>query len=345
MVDLLGRPLRDLRISVTDSCNFRCTYCLPAHAFPADYPFLSGSQLLTFDEILRVVEAALPLGLKKVKLTGGEPLLRSLLPELVRSLSKFPGLETGLITNGLHLEALLPRLVDAGLGSVTVSLDALDPEVFSRMTGNGHSVEAILKAIDAVHRAYGTVKINTVLLRGENDDQVESLARHFRRPGFDLRFVEFMDVGTLNRWSRERVVPGDEVLARLQLLGTLTPLPKKHAGETSERWAWSDVPSAPSDETSAPSAGQGSVGFINSVTRPFCGDCSRVRLGADGRLYTCLFSAKGFDLRAPLRRGESADALGARLAAIWSGRSDRYSELRGVTPAAADRIEMFAVGG
>jgi cyclic pyranopterin phosphate synthase len=303
---------------------------MPAEAFPSDFPFLSGSQLLTFPEILRIVEAARPLGLKKVKLTGGEPLLRSLLPELILSLkTRFADLEVGLITNGLHLTPLLERLKAGGLDSVTVSIDALDPAAFASMTGNGHRVQTILEAIEAAHETFGSVKLNTVLLRGENDNQVEPLAEYFRRPGYSLRFIEFMDVGTLNRWSRDRVVPGDEVLNRLRSLGPLDPLAKTHPGETSERWAWAD--------------GRGVVGFINSITRPFCGDCSRVRLGADGRLYTCLFSAAGHDLRTPLRSGETAEQLSARLTAIWKGRSDRYSELR--TDGRGKKIEMFAVGG
>lgn len=333
--DKLGRPLRDLRVSVTDSCNFRCTYCMPAEAFPSDYPFLTGAQLLTFPEISRVVEAALPLGLKKVKLTGGEPLLRSLLPELIGSLkARFTGLEVGLITNGLHLQPLLNRLFDAGLDSVTVSIDALDPDRFGAMTGNGHRVETILEAIEAAHDRFGRVKLNTVLLRGQNEDQILPLVNHFRRPGFDLRFIEFMDVGTLNRWSREQVVSGDEVLGKIRSEGPgipLTPLPKNHPGETSERWAWGD--------------GHGALGFINSVSRPFCGDCSRIRLGADGRLYTCLFSQTGYDLRTPLRAGESAEALTEQLSRIWSGRADRYSETRFETAAKRGKIEMFAVGG
>jgi len=328
--DLLGRPLRDLRISVTDNCNFRCTYCMPAEAFPADFPFVKGSQLLTFDEIGRVVEAAVSLGLKKVKLTGGEPLMRSLLPELILELkTRFPSLEVGLITNGLHLKALLHRLVAARLDSVTISIDSLDPDQFSELTGNGHRLETIVEAIEAAHQAFGAVKLNTVLLKGKNDDQIEPLARFFRRPGFRLRFIEFMDVGTLNRWSREQVVTGDEVLARLRALGTLTPVAKHHPGETSERWAWAD--------------GQGEVGFINSISRPFCGDCSRVRLGADGRLYTCLFSAVGHDLRTPLRAGADLGEMTALLRTLWTGRSDRYSELR--TDGSGKRIEMFAVGG
>ena len=330
VLDQRGRPLRDLRISATDSCNFRCTYCMPAEAFPTDFPFLTAAQLLSFPEITRVVEACLPLGLKKVKLTGGEPLLRSLLPELILSLKhRFPTLEVGLITNGLHLTPLLPRLAAAGLDSVTVSIDALDAETFGKMTGNGHKVETVLEAIEAAHMTFGAVKLNTVLLAGENDDQVEALATYFQRPGFALRFIEFMDVGTLNRWSRERVVPGDVVLERLRKLGTLEPLSKKHPGETSDNWAWSE--------------GRGTVGLISSVTRPFCGDCSRARLGADGRLYTCLFSAAGHDLKTLLRSGAGVEEISTKLKAIWTGRSDRYSELR--TDGRVKKVEMFAVGG
>ncbi len=307
---------------------------MPAEAFPSDFPFLTGSQLLTFPEIHRMVEAARPLGLKKVKLTGGEPLLRSLLPELILSLkTDFPDLEIGLITNGLHLTPLLPRLKAGGLDSVTVSIDSVDPATFGTITGNGHRLETILDAIEAAHQTFGAVKLNTVLLRGTNDDQIEPLARQFHRPGFRLRFIEFMDVGTLNRWSRDKVVTGEEVLARLRRLGTLVAVPKAHPGETSERWRWAD--------------GRGEVGMINSITRPFCGYCSRVRLGPDGQLYTCLFSRKGFDFRTPLRAGATAEELTARLAAVWSGRSDRYSELRGQTDPArpTPKIEMFAVGG
>jgi cyclic pyranopterin phosphate synthase len=304
---------------------------MPAEMFGADFPFLKGDQLLTFGEIARVVEAAIPLGLKKVKLTGGEPLLRSLLPELIHDLkTRFP-VEVGLITNGLHLPPLLTRLKDAGLDSVTVSLDALDAEMFSRMTGNGHRVETVLDAIERAHAAFGSLKINAVTIRGENEDQVEPLARYFRRPGFTLRFIEFMDVGTLNHWSRDRVVSGDDILNQLRGLGELTARAKSHPGETSETWDWAD--------------GNGSVGFINSITRPFCGDCSRARLGADGQLYTCLFSARGHDLRTPLRAGASAETLTQSLSGIWRGRSDRYSELRSGATANAPRVEMFTVGG
>lgn len=334
LLDRLGRPLRDLRISVTDSCNFRCTYCMPAELFAANHPFLTGGQLLSFDEILRVVAAARPLGLRKVKLTGGEPLLRSLLTELVADLkARFPDLEVGLITNGLHLSPLLGRLKAAGLDGVTVSIDALDQQTFGAMTGNGHRVETVLEAIEAARQAFGRVKLNTVLLRGENDGQAEALANYFRRPGFSLRFIEFMDVGTINRWSRDRVVTGDEVLGRLRALGRLSPVDKAHPGETSQRWSWDD--------------GAGEVGFINSVTRPFCGDCSRLRLGADGRVFTCLFAAGGFDLRTMLRAGASAEELTRTLAGLWSGRADRYSERRAeaVGGSPAPKIQMFSMGG
>jgi len=243
------------------------------------------------------------------------------------------GEQVGLITNGLHLMPLLPRLKASGLDSVTISIDSVDPATFGTITGNGHRVETVLDAIEAAQGAFGSVKLNTVLLKGTNDDQIEPLARRYRRPGFHLRFIEFMDVGTLNRWSRNKVISGDEVLTRLRRLGTLVAVPKAHPGETSERWRWAD--------------GRGEVGMINSITRPFCGDCSRVRLGADGQLYTCLFSRKGFDFRTSLRAGASAEELTARLAAVWGGRSDRYSELRGRADQTGPtpKIEMFAVGG
>lgn len=330
VIDRLGRPLRDLRISVTNNCNFRCTYCMPIEAFSVEHPFLANEQLLSFSEILQVLEAVVPLGLKKIKITGGEPLLRAQLPDLIREMKRrFPDLEVGLITNGRHLAPLLSELQAAGLDSVTISIDALDPATFSKISGNGQRVDIILDAIERTMAAFGRVKLNTVLLRGENDDQVEPLATCFRRSGITLRFIEFMDVGTINRWSRDRVVGGDEVLSRLRALGELVPVPKTHPGETSERWAWAD--------------GLGEVGFINSVTRPFCADCSRVRLGADGRLYTCLFSALGHDLKTPLRSGVGVEELSRRIAGIWSGRSDRYSELR--TDGKGERIEMFSMGG
>ena len=330
MVDLLGRPIRDLRVSVTDSCNFRCTYCLPAEAFPQNYAFLKPDQLLRFSEIELAVAALIPLGLQKVKITGGEPLLRPLVVELIALLKRhWPTLEVALITNGHHLGPLVKRLRQAGLDSVTVSLDALDPEVFGRITGNDHRLDTVLAGIEEVHREFGQVKINTVLIRGVNDDQVEPLAKYFWRPGFALRFIEYMDVGSLNRWRRDQVVTGKEVLKRLQRMGQLVPLPKRHSGETSERWAWSET--------------DGEVGFINSVSRPFCADCVRVRLSADGKLYTCLFSNRATDLKPALQAGKLAEVT-QLISSVWQKRSDRYSEQR-QSLAGTDRQEMFTLGG
>ncbi|NNM53717.1 MAG: GTP 3',8-cyclase MoaA [Spirochaetales bacterium] len=330
MVDLLGRPIRDLRVSVTDSCNFRCTYCLPSEAFPRDYAFLKPDQLLRFSDIELVVAALLPLGLQKVKITGGEPLLRPLLVELIALLKgRWPGLEVALITNGHHLAPLVKRIRKAGLDSVTVSLDALDPTVFGRMTGNAHRLDTVLAGIEEAHREFEQVKINTVLIRGENDDQVEALAKYFQRPGFALRFIEYMDVGSLNRWRRDQVVTGAEVLERLQKLKNLFPLPKRHPGETSERWVWSEA--------------EGEVGFINSVSRPFCAECVRVRLSADGKLYTCLFSNRSTDLKPVLLTGNLAEVT-QTITAVWKKRDDRYSEQR-QSLAGTTRQEMFTLGG
>ncbi|NNM67101.1 MAG: GTP 3',8-cyclase MoaA [Spirochaetales bacterium] len=331
VLDRLGRPLRDLRISVIDNCNFRCTYCMPRERFPEDYAFLKQDDLLKFTEILRLVGAFRQLGLKKVKITGGEPLLRPLVSELVGSLkSNFPELEVGLITNGLHLKPLLNRLKSNGLDQITVSLDALDPERFAAITGNGHRVQTIVDAIEAAAEIFPLVKVNTVLIKGQNDDQVEVLAQYFRRPGFALRFIEYMDVGNLNGWRRDLVVPESEVLSRLSRLGVLSPLPKRHAGETATRWGWMEG---------------GEVGFISSITQPFCGDCSRARLSADGKLYTCLFAKRGWDLRAPLRSGADESRLAEVLNTVWSGRTDQYSELRERLRDPEKKIEMFAIGG
>lgn len=306
---------------------------MPAENFPGNYPFLSADRLLTFPQILTFIEAARDLGLKKVKLTGGEPLLRSLLPELVLSIkTRWPELEVGLITNGLHLGPLIPRLKSGGLDQITVSLDSLDPDGFGTMTGSGHRVETVLSAIEQVRQVWGQVKINTVLIRGQNEGQTEPLVRHFRRPGFLLRFIEFMDVGTLNRWDRRHVVTGAEVLAQVQEwpdLPDLVPQTRLHPGQTSQMWAWAD--------------GKGQIGFINSVTQPFCGDCSRLRLGPDGQVYTCLFSSRGRDFGAALRSEVPVSELRDQLAQVWLGRKDRYSELR--TDGSGERVEMFAVGG
>ncbi len=331
MVDLLNRPIRDLRVSVTDSCNFRCTYCLPSEAFPQDYAFLKAEQLLSFSEIELAVAALIPLGLQKVKITGGEPLLRPLLGELIARLKgHWPTLEVALITNGHHLAPLVKRFHKAGLDSVTVSLDALDPQVFGRITGNEHRLDTVIAGIEEAHRVFGQVKINTVLIRDENDDQIEPLAKYFQRPGFALRFIEYMDVGSLNRWRRNQVVTGQDVLERLHQLGNLCPLPKRHPGETSERWAWQDA--------------EGELGFINSVSRPFCAECVRIRLSADGKLYTCLFSERATDLK-PVLRGGKLEEVSQQIVSVWQKRDDRYSEQRERHTKSTGRSEMFALGG
>ena len=328
--DTLKRPLRDLRISVTDRCNFRCPYCMPREVFGPGYPFLRDPQLMTLGELTRIARAFTALGVEKIRLTGGEPLLRPDVPELVRTLKhtlRVP--DVALTTNGWLLEKSAPALKAAGLDRINVSVDSLNEETAGRLNGLGFSTSRVLRGIDAAAAQGLPVKINCVLQRGVNDSEILALAAYFRERGHTLRFIEFMDVGTLNRWSRERVVPGDVVLERLRKLGTLEPLSKKHPGETSDNWAWSE--------------GRGTVGLISSVTRPFCGDCSRARLGADGRLYTCLFSAAGHDLKTLLRSGAGVEEISTKLKAIWTGRSDRYSELR--TDGRVKKVEMFAVGG
>jgi len=313
--DLLGRPLRDLRISVIDSCNLFCSYCRPRDSSPGAHPPLRPEELCGFGEILSLVRALRPLGLKKIKITGGEPLLRPGLPDLVRLLkAPMPDLEVDLTTNGSLLEPLLGPLKEAGLDRINISLDSLDPDNFARISGGGRSLEAVLRAIEAApDRGFSPVKINMVVIRGENDHEVEAMAARFRRPGFILRFIEFMDAGTVNRWSLSRVVPSDEILDLLRRRGGLSPLEPNHPGETARRWAWEDD--------------GGEIGFISSVTRPFCGHCSRLRLGPDGGLYTCLFADRGRNIRGLLREG-AVPEITRRVAEIWRGRSDRYSELR-----------------
>lgn len=335
MTDQLGRPLRDLRISVMDNCNFRCSYCMPRQLFPDDYPFLQAQDLLSFAEIRLLAQAFASLGLEKIKLTGGEPLLRPLLPELVAGLkADLPGVELDLITNGSHLKPLLGRLQTAGLDRINLSLDSLNQETFGRLAGKGPSLPVILEAIEATGQAgFSPVKINMVVIRGQNDHEIEAMAEYFRRPGYVLRFIEYMDVGTMNGWTRDQVVPSAEIAERLQRLGRLVPVSKAFPGETADRWAWAD--------------GTTEVGFISSVTRPFCGDCSRARLGADGKLYTCLFSSRGWDLKTPLRQGAGAADLAVLIRDIWEGRQDQYSALRAqAEPApAAKKVEMFYIGG
>ena len=331
--DLLGRPMRDLRVSVTDRCNLRCRYCMPREVFGGDFPFLERDELLTFEEITRLVTVFVGLGVRKVRLTGGEPLLRRDLPDLVRRLVAIEGLEDlALTSNGVLLPRLAAELADAGLRRVTVSLDALDDATFRAVSDTTIPVRTVLDGIDAaVAAGLAPVKVNAVLQRGVNDDQVEALAGWARDHGVTLRFIEFMDVGTTNRWQRDRVVPAAEVAERIAARWPIAPLDATHPGEVAERYRYLD--------------GAGEVGIIASVTRPFCGTCSRARLSAVGELYTCLFAAEGHDLR-DLVRGDADDAaLAAAVTAVWSRREDRASELRAVDGLDGPRVEMSYIGG
>jgi cyclic pyranopterin phosphate synthase len=332
--DALGRALADLRISVIDRCNFRCPYCMPDEAYPASHAFLRARERLDFDEIERLARVFVSLGVRKLRLTGGEPLLRRDLPVLVARLAAIEGVEDlALTTNG----ALLPRyavpLRDAGLQRLTLSMDSVDAEVFRRMSGGRGELAQIEAAIAAAEAAgFARLKINCVVMRGVNDDGLLDLVARFRGTGHVLRFIEYMDVGTVNGWRGDRVVPGAELARRIGAHWPLEPLPRD-AAATARRWRFRD--------------GAGEVGFINSVTEPFCGGCTRARLSADGKLYTCLFARAGHDLRALLRAGESDAALRATVAGIWSHRGDRYSERRAELRAAGvlEHVEMFAIGG
>lgn len=335
LADTRGRPLHDLRISLLDRCNFRCPYCMPESEFNADYQFLKRQQLLTHDEIARIAEVAVGVGVTKLRLTGGEPLLDKKVPELVRRLARLPGVDDlALTTNGSLLAANAGRLADAGLQRVTVSLDSLDEEVFRRMSGNRGDLGKVLEGIDAAERAgLVPIKINTVVQRGVNDHTVLDLLKHFRGTGHIVRLIEFMDVGNRNGWKMDEVVPSRELLRRIAERWPVRPVGRRYAGEVANRYEYED--------------GQGEIGFISSVTAPFCGACSRARLSADGVLYTCLFATSGTSLKEPLRRGASDADLADLLSRIWLRRADRYSELRradGQQPA-EKKIEMYRMGG
>jgi len=337
--DTLGRRLHDLRISVTDRCNFRCPYCMPAEIYGEKYQFLPKPELLTFEEIERLARLFVGLGVEKVRITGGEPLLRHGLPELVRGLAAVPGLrDLTLTTNGYLLDRHAPALAEAGLHRVTVSLDSHDDTVFRRMSGRDFGPERVLAGIEAAARAGLTpVKINCVVQKGVNDHQVVELARRFHGTGHILRFIEFMDVGTLNDWDLSQVVTAREIVERVDAALPLEPLAPNYPGEVASRWRYRD--------------GGGEIGVIASVSQPFCGGCTRARLTIEGKLVTCLFAAGGADLRTPLREGASDEALRERIASVWGRRADRYSEERaaltdatGHTPK-RPRIEMYEVGG
>ena len=331
VVDNLGRHLRDLRISVTDRCNFRCRYCMPRERFGEGHTFLPRRAYLSFDEIEKVVLACKPLGLEKVRITGGEPLLRPDLPDLVSKLSA-AGVETALTTNASLLSDQADRLAEAGLDRVTVSLDALDPKIHAQMTDSNIPVEAVLDGIEAAVRAgLSPVKVNCVVQRGVNEGEISPLVRKFRGTGVTVRFIEYMDVGRTNGWQLGQVVPTADVIAYLKEEFELEPVDSQRPSDVARRWAHSD--------------GSGEVGFISSVSEPFCGDCVRARLSADGRLHTCLFASGGHDLRAIIQNGADGEALSDAIAAIWSRRDDRYSELRSERTAVLPRVEMSYIGG
>ena len=344
LADALGRPLRDLRISVTDRCNFRCSYCMPKETFDRDYVFLPQTSLLSFEEISRLARIFAAHGVQKIRLTGGEPLLRRGLEALVAQLATLrtpegAPLDITLTTNGSVLAKKAQALKDAGLRRVTVSLDGLDDAVFRRMNDVDFPVADVLAGIDAAHRAgLAPIKVNMVVKRGTNEQEIVPMARYFREH-FDgrivLRFIEYMDVGASNGWRMDEVLPSAEVLQRLQAEWPLAPLAPSVAGETAERWRYAD--------------GRGEVGLISSVTQAFCHDCNRARLSTEGKLFLCLFASRGHDLRALLRNGAGDADITSALAAVWAGRDDRYSELRAVMPAAMAggerRVEMHYIGG
>ena len=329
--DQFGRPLKDLRISVTDRCNFRCRYCMPRERFNEDHTFLPKRAFLSFEEIEKVVRSSISLGLEKVRITGGEPLLRKNLPELIEKLSKLD-IEIALTTNASLLKKYAKPLRLAGLDRVTISLDALDPELHKQMSDSKIPIESILEGIDeAVRVGLSPVKINCVVQKGVNEEEVSKLVRYFRGTEIIVRFIEYMDVGRTNGWQLGQVVPTENILNHLQKEFDLIPVEPRNNSDVAVRWAHSD--------------GSGEIGFISSVTAPFCGDCVRARLSADGRLVTCLFASGGHDIRALIHNGADEEILQKAIAAIWTRRKDRYSEIRSEDTAALPRIEMSYIGG
>ena len=331
--DRLGRNLHDLRISVTDRCNLRCTYCMPEERYHENHVFLPREELLRFEEIAVVARAAATLGVSKLRITGGEPLLRRDLPRLVEMLGRIPGIDDiALTTNGLLLPALAPALRAAGLRRVTVSLDSLDDRTLARLSGRPITASTVISGIEAAQAAgFSPVKVNAVIQRGVNDTEILPLVERFRGSDVVLRFIEFMDVGTMNGWERGAVVPAASIRDTIHARYPLVPDAPAYRGEVASRYRFSD--------------GRGEVGFITSVSQPFCRDCTRLRLAPDGALYTCLFAQVGHPLRELLRGGADVEEVAARIAAIWRARADRYSELRTEESARSVKVEMFHIGG
>jgi cyclic pyranopterin phosphate synthase len=335
VADAFARPLRDLRISVTDRCNFRCPYCMPKEVFGAGYQFLRDPQLMSLEELLRIAQAFRSLGVEKIRLTGGEPLLRADVPELIRGLKQTVGVrEVALTTNGWLLEKLAPVLRAAGLDRLNVSVDSLNDVTAGKLNGLGFSVARVLRGIDAAAALGFPIKINCVVQRGINDGEVLALCDYFRAKGHALRFIEFMDVGNTNHWNPERVVPAKELVAMIGAQWPLEPVGPMYRGEVAARYRYTD--------------GRGEIGVISSVTEPFCRDCHRARLSADGKLYTCLFASLGWDVLGALRTGANETELKNYLTRVWSGRLDRYSDERAELLASGEaraKIEMSYIGG
>jgi GTP 3',8-cyclase len=329
-LDTFGRPLRDLRISVTDRCNFRCVYCMPKEVYGRDHRFLERRELLTFEEITRVARTFVSAGVKKIRITGGEPLVRRDLERLIDQLSELD-VDLTLTTNGSLLPQKAQALADAGLRRITVSLDSLDDAIFRSLNDVDFSVERVLDGIDAASAAGLPVKVNAVIKRGVNDDQIVPLAGFFRERGHTLRFIEYMDVGHTNGWRLDDVVPAKEIVALLDEAFGVEPVEALYRGEVAQRWRYKD--------------GSGEVGVIASVTQPFCGDCTRARLSAEGKLFTCLFAVRGHDLRALIRGGATDDELEEAVRTVWGGRADRYSDLRSAATTGLDKVEMSYIGG
>ncbi len=333
--DQFNRPLRDLRISVTDRCNFRCPYCMPADVFGPGHAFLRDPQLMSLPELTRIVRAFIGLGVEKVRLTGGEPLLRPDVPDLIRTLKQDLGVkDVALTTNGWLLEKLAPKLAAAGLNRLNVSVDALDAAIAGKLNGLGFTVARVLRGIDAAAAQGLKIKINCVIQRGVNDTELPALCEYFRERGHPLRFIEFMDVGNTNHWTQERVVSAKEIVERVNARWPLEPVGPAYRGEVASRYRYRD--------------GRGEIGLISSVTEPFCRDCHRARLSADGKLYTCLFASLGWDVLGALRAGASDVELERYLNRVWGGRLDRYSDERAEVLATGEpraKIEMSYIGG
>ena len=334
VTDTLGRSVRDLRVSVTDRCNFRCPYCMPAELFGERYQFLPKPELLTFEEIARLTRVLVKFGVTKVRLTGGEPLVRTDVELLVGMLAEIDGInDLTLTTNGFLLAQKAQALREAGLQRVTVSLDSLDDDTFRRMSGRGYSTKRVLEGIRVAEEVgLRPIKINAVVQRGVNDHTIVDLARHFKGTGHIVRFIEFMDVGSLNDWKLDEVVPSADVIERIDAVFPLEPVEPSYPGEVAERYRYKD--------------GSGEIGVISSVTVPFCGDCTRARLSPEGKLVTCLFASVGFDLKGPLRAGSTDRELEEMVERVWRARTDRYSEERtALTGPQPKKIEMYQIGG